>query len=140
MRRIHVLFVLVTTSLLGATAGQAHSTTGTAPQAAAATCAHAVPWQHAGRMVGRVAAVTGRVAGTYYAVSSSGSPTFLNIGVDYPSTRRVTAVIWRENRGRFGRPEVRYRGRTVCVRGYVDTYAGAVSIKLSSPSQITVLR
>ena len=90
-------------------------------------------------MVGRYTAVKGRVAGTKYAYSSNLSPTFLNIGVDYPSSRRVTAVIWRENRARFGRPEVRYRGRTVCVRGYVYTYGGAVSIELESPAQITVM-
>ncbi len=97
-------------------------------------------WQNASRLIGRYATVKGLVAGTRYASSSNGAPTFLNIGVDYPNSRRVTAVIWRENRARFGRPEVRYRGRTVCVRGYVDTYGGAISIELESPSQISIVR
>jgi hypothetical protein len=91
-------------------------------------------------MIGRYATIKGWVAGTRYASTSNGSPTFLNIGVDYPNIRRVTAVIWRENRARFRRPEIRYRGRTVCIRGYVDTYGGAISIALESPSQITVAR
>jgi hypothetical protein len=91
-------------------------------------------------MIGRVATIRGRVAGTRYASSSNGAPTFLNLGVDYPSERRVTVVIWGENRGRFGAPEVRYRHRTICVRGLVTTYAGVPQIEATSPAQIFVTR
>jgi hypothetical protein len=89
-------------------------------------------------MIGRYATIRGYIAGTKYASYSNGSPTFLNMGVDYPSSRRVTVVIWQENRGRFGRPEVRYLHKTICVRGYVGTYAGVPDIEASSPSQIAV--
>jgi DNA/RNA endonuclease YhcR with UshA esterase domain len=91
-------------------------------------------------MIGRVATIRGRVAGTRYASTSNGSPTFLNLGVDYPSSRRFTVVIWGRNRGRFGTPERRYRGRTICVRGRVETYRGIPEIEASSPSQIFVVR
>jgi DNA/RNA endonuclease YhcR with UshA esterase domain len=79
------------------------------------------------------------VAGTKYASSSNGSPTFLNLGVDYPSSRRFTVVIWGRNRSRFGAPERRYRGRTICVRGHVDTYRGIPEIEARSPSQIRIV-
>lgn len=105
-----------------------------------ASCRGAVSWQSARQYVGRYATIKGPVAGTRFASSSNGSPTFLNLGVDYPSSRRVTVIIWNENRWRFGRPEVRYRGRTVCVRGFVDTYGGVPEIEATSTSQIAVVR
>jgi hypothetical protein len=80
------------------------------------------------------------VAGTRYASWSNGSPTFLNLGVDYPSPRRFTVVIWGRNRARFGAPERRYRGRTICVRGFVSTYRGLPQIEATSPSQIAIAR
>jgi hypothetical protein len=105
-----------------------------------ASCRGAVSWQSARHYVGRYATIKGLVAGTKFASSSNGSPTFLNLGVDYPSSRRVTIVIWNENRWRFGRPEIRYRGHTVCVRGFVDTYGGVPEIEATSTSQIAVVR
>jgi hypothetical protein len=110
------------------------------PTVRLASCAHAVSWQTARRMIGRVATIRGRVAGTKYAPSSNGAPTFLDVGVGYPDERRVTVVIWGNNRKRFGAPEVRYRHRTICVRGLVDTYAGVPEIEATSPAQIFVTR
>jgi hypothetical protein len=43
------------------------------------------------------------------------------------------------NRARFGAPERRYRGRTICVRGYVDTYRGIPEIEARLPSQIRIV-
>ena len=88
--------------------------------------------------MGRVATVKGRVAGAIFASSSSGSPTFLNLGVDYPSPRRFVALIWIEDRTKFGAPERTYRGRTICVRGLVESYRGVAQIVVRSPSQIAL--
>jgi excisionase family DNA binding protein len=44
----------------------------------------AISWQSARSAIGRVATIRGRVAGTRFASSSSGSPTFLNLGVKLP--------------------------------------------------------
>jgi hypothetical protein len=104
------------------------------------TCRGAISWQNARSAIGRVATIRGRVAGTRFASSSAGSPTFLNLGVNYPSPRRFTVVIWIENRGAFGRPEVRYRRKTICVRGLVRSYRGVPEIFARSPSQIRVVR
>jgi DNA/RNA endonuclease YhcR with UshA esterase domain len=134
MRRVLVLLVLVSCLLAAATASAQ-------PMSAVATkasCAGAVSWQSASRMIGRVATIKGRVVGTKYASSSNGSPTFLDVGAAYPSSRRFTVVIWIENRSAFGRPEARYRGHTICVRGRVTSYGGVAEIEASSPSQIAI--
>jgi len=116
----------------GAVAGDAAS----APLAASASCAGAISWDKASRYIGRTATVRGRVAGTRYASSSNGAPTFLNLGVDYPNSRRFTVVIWGRNRSNFATPERRYRGRVICVRGLVRAYRGLPQIHASSGSQI----
>ena len=100
------------------------------------SCAGAVSWKNARQHVGRVVTVKGPVVGSYFATSSTGQPTFLNVGVDYPNNRRFTIVIWGSDRSRFGTPERRYLRRTVCVRGVVEMYNGAPEIELSSPSRI----
>jgi hypothetical protein len=122
----------------GAVAGEAASAplAASAPFAASASCAGAIRWDKAARYRGRTATVRGRVAGTRYAFSSDGAPTFLNLGVDYPNSRRFTVVIWGRNRSNFETPERRYRGRVICVRGLVRAYRGLPQIHASSRSQI----
>jgi hypothetical protein len=132
MRILSAVPVLIVALSIVAGAG---ATTKTTAQAHV-SCAGAISWKNARGHVGRVMTVRGRVAGTYYASSSNGEPTFLNLGADYPSSRRVTIVIWGENRHRFGAPERRYARRTICVRGLIRPYAGIVEVFASSPSQI----
>ena len=103
------------------------------------TCRGAIGWQNARSAIGRVATVRGRVAGTRFASTSNGSPTFLNVGVNYPNPRRFTVVIWIENRSAFGRPEVRYNHKNICVRGRVTSYRGVPEIEARSPSQIRMI-
>jgi hypothetical protein len=100
----------------------------------------ATNWSKAKSLIGRYATIKGPVVGTRYASSSNGSPTFLNVGVDYPNARRFTIVIWGRNRSRFGRPEQRYQGRTLCIRGYVESYQGVPEIEARTPSQVVVAR
>lgn len=128
-RRFAIVGVIAACLLAPGTAG-ASATHG------ALSCAGAVSWKNARQHVGRVVTVKGPVAGTYFATSSNGQPTFLNVGVDYPDNRRFTIVIWGSDRSRFGTPERRYSGRTVCVRGVVEMYNGAPEIELSSPARI----
>ena len=59
------------------------------------------------------------------------------IGASYPSTDRVTCVIWNENRGNFpSSPEVYYKGKNIRVTGTLYVYNGGLNIEVSSPSQI----
>jgi hypothetical protein len=63
-----------------------------APSAASTSgsCRGSISWSRASRYIGRVETVKGPVAGAYYAASTNGSPTFLDLGVGYPNPRRFT--------------------------------------------------
>jgi len=89
-------------------------------------------------MAGRTATVRGVVVSTKYASWSNGSPTFLDLGAAYPSSRRFTVIIWGRNRANFRAPESRYYGRTICIRGVVARYDDHYQIEARSPSQITL--
>jgi hypothetical protein len=128
---------VVVLALLFAVIANAAAESRTSP---VATCRGATNWSAANRLIGRVATIRGRVASTKFAASSNGSPTFLNLGVPYPEPRRFTVVIWIENRARFDRPEVRYLGRTVCVRGLIRSYRGGAETFATSPAQIAIAR
>jgi hypothetical protein len=134
MLNLLLFFVLALTVSATAIAGQQTSTR------SSVSCSGAVSWQTAKSVVGRYATIKGRVAGTTFASFSNGSPTFLDIGASYPSTKRVTVVIWIENRNKFGAPEAKYKGHTICVHGYVDSYDGVPEIEAKAPSQILVTR
>jgi DNA/RNA endonuclease YhcR with UshA esterase domain len=106
------------------------------PTAESITCAGAISWSNARAYVGNITTVKGRVVETYYARSSNGQPTFLDLGVGYPDPRRFTAIIWGTDRVMFGSPERRFYGRTICVRGLIKMYAGRPEMSVRSPSQI----
>jgi DNA/RNA endonuclease YhcR with UshA esterase domain len=93
--------------------------------------------QMAQNHIGEKATVCGVVASTNYASSSNGEPTFLNLGEAYPD-HVFTAVIWGENRERFDEPEVKYRGKNVCVTGKIKSYRGVAQIILYSEKQVKI--
>jgi hypothetical protein len=131
-----VLRGVIATALTAVTA----TAFGVGPVAAkpAGACRGAVAWQKGVTLEGRVATLKGRVASTNFAMSSNGSPTFLDVGNPYPDPNRLTVVIWIENRSAFGKPENRYAGRMICVRGLVTDYNGSPEIVARSPSQIAI--
>jgi hypothetical protein len=138
-----VVAVLASAAIAGpAAAGPAHSraVSPTRPIFSVAACSNSVSWQRARWLVGRTATIRGRVVGSYFASSSSGQPTFLDMGNRYPNPNRFTVLIWRENRGTFGgSPERRFRGRSICVRGVVQSYRGVPEIIARSPTQIRIV-
>jgi hypothetical protein len=89
--------------------------------------------------IGEQATVCGRVASARYAASTRGKPTFLNLDKPYPN-QVFTALIWGENRDRFGTPEEKYRDKAVCVTGQITEYRGAPEIVVSNPQSIELQR
>ncbi len=78
--------------------------------------------------------------GTRYASGSSGQPTFLNVGRDYPNPDRFTVVIWGDTRDNFPfAPEVEYDNRTICVTGLIETFEGVPQIIADTPSDIEIV-
>ena len=103
------------------------------------TISDQVEWMDAGQYVGETRVVCGPVAGTHFAESSRGQPTFLNIGVDYPSPERFVILIWGDERPSFpSAPESYYEGKTICVSGEIQEYEGVFEIEVRSPEQIEV--
>lgn len=85
--------------------------------------------------IGETATVCGRVASTRYLDKSEKRPTFLNF--DKPSPNQTfTAVIFGENRTRFGTPEITFRDKNVCVSGAIAMFNGKPQIELTEPQQI----
>lgn len=107
---------------------------GTATSAASAGwCKGGITVASARAKVGKVVRVKARVVSSYYARTSTGSPTFINLEYAYPDARRLTLLIWRENRANFPTaPERMFRpGRLVCAEGYLTRYRGAAQIEVS---------
>ena len=47
-----------------------------------------------------------------------------------------TAVIYGDNREKFGTPESSLYGKRICVRGKISDYQGKAEIVLTDPSQL----
>lgn len=108
------------------------------PQALPA--ANSITPAQAGDHVGETRTVCGHVAGTHYAESTRGGPTFLNLDEPYP--RHIfTVVIWRRDRGKFRQaPERFYDGLRICVTGKIGSHEGIPQIIVRDPSQIEIVK
>ena len=90
----------------------------------------------ASNYIGEDKTVCGKVVSTYYARSSNGAPTFLNLNRPYPN-QVFTIVIFEENRDNFrGKPEKIYNHKNICVTGTIDEYNGIPQIVVESDYQI----
>lgn len=97
-------------------------------------------WNEAKEHIGETVTVFGSVVDSEYASSSNGKPTFLDVGMPYPDSNRLTLVIWGEDRSAFPvPPEKAYAHKDIRVTGVPYIYDGVCHIKISSPSQIQVL-
>jgi DNA/RNA endonuclease YhcR with UshA esterase domain len=99
--------------------------------ALAATLAPGDAAQH----VGENATVCGVVASAHYASTTRAQPTFLNLERPYPN-QTFAAVIFGNDRGKFGEPEARFQGKRVCVTGTIRLYRGTPEIILTDPKQL----
>ena len=118
-------------ALAAAPAGSTRSSA--VPSTASAWCQGWESWRSARQSVGELVRVKARVARSYFASSSRGQPTFLDLGHAYPSPSRLTVVIWGRNRVNFPRPPERMfrRGTTICAQGFVRRYRGVAHIEVA---------
>jgi micrococcal nuclease len=87
--------------------------------------------------IGQVATVCGKVMSARYNPASRGSPTFLNLDRPYPD-QLFTVVIWGTERAKFGKPEVDYKDKRICVTGKIETYREIPQVVAKDPSQIKI--
>jgi len=86
--------------------------------------------------LGETATVCGVVVSAEYEANEQNQPTLLNLGKPYPNAI-FTAVIYGDNRQKFGTPETSLRGKRICVSGPISDYQGRPEIVLTDPSQLT---
>jgi hypothetical protein len=91
--------------------------------------------QEARSHIGEDATVCGIVVSATYAANAPMAPTFLDLGKPYPN-QIFTAVIFGNDRSKFGMPENSMREKNVCVTGEIFLYQGNPEIILHDPAQL----
>ena len=107
-------------------------------------CVHSVsgelpsltPEEAAGH-VGESATVCGMIASPTYAAQAPMAPTFLDLVKPYPN-QIFTAVIFGNDRSKFGAPELSMKDKSVCVTGEIFLFQGTPEIALRDPAQLIV--
>jgi hypothetical protein len=89
----------------------------------------------AAQAIGHKATICGVVASVHFAMSSHGSPTFVNLGEPYPN-EPFQIVIWGDDRPGFSPAPESWQGKNICVTGNVRLYKGIPEIIARSPDQI----
>ena len=87
--------------------------------------------------IGEKATVCGTVASANFAQRSNRQPTFLNLDKPHPGAI-FTALIWGDDRPKFGQPETTLKGKHICVTGTIEDYKGTPQIILREPAQLKV--
>ena len=60
------------------------------------------------------------------------------VSPDQPSANRaLTAVIFGDDRAKFGTPEVALQGQRICVTGFVSFFRNRPEMILTHPSQVS---
>jgi hypothetical protein len=91
--------------------------------------------EEAANHIGETATVCGVIASTTYAKQAPMAPTFLDIGKPYPN-QLFSAIIFGNDRPKFGVPENSMRDRSVCITGEIFLYQGAPKMILRDPKQL----
>jgi endonuclease/exonuclease/phosphatase family metal-dependent hydrolase len=116
--------------------GATRGATGAPRQADAGTQPIQVEARDAASHVGEQATVCGTVASARHFEDRSGV-TLINLEAPYPD-QPFTLVIESEDRKRFGKPEVDWLHRRVCVTGTIEPYRGKPQIVARSPEHVTL--
>jgi hypothetical protein len=89
--------------------------------------------------VGHTAKVCGLVSSANYEPDSRAHPTFLTlVSPDQPRVNQtLTAVIFGDDRAKFGTPEMALQGQRICVTGFVSFFRHRPEMILTQPSQVS---
>jgi DNA/RNA endonuclease YhcR with UshA esterase domain len=86
--------------------------------------------------IGDSVKLTAKIYGGKYIESTQGTPTFLNVGDNYPNAP-LTLVIWGDTRKQFNTaPETIYTGQNVTITGKIILYKNRPEIIITDPKQI----
>lgn len=68
---------------------------------------------------------------------SKGQLTFLNLDRPHPN-QVFTIVIWGKDRPKFGKPDVTFAGKRICVSGLIADFEGRPEMMAMDPTQISL--
>jgi hypothetical protein len=92
--------------------------------------------ENAGRCIGQMKTVCGKVASTHFSAKTKEQPTLLNLDKPYPN-QVFTVMIWGSDKGKFKEPsETLYSGKEICVTGPIKNFREKPEIIVNDPSQI----
>lgn len=89
----------------------------------------------AAKHVGETATVCGVVASAKFLANSPSQPTLLNLDEPYPD-QVFTAVIFGDDRPKFGKSETTLLGKRICVTGVIRLHRELPEIILKDPRQL----
>ena len=102
---------------------------------AAACNAQSISPKDAEKYVGKTATVCGQVASAIYLDRARSKPTLLNFEKPYPD-HVFTAVIYGDDRPKFGAPEKACLKKDVCVTGEVSKFQNKPQIIVKDRNQL----
>lgn len=84
--------------------------------------------------------IEGPVAEISILNDSTGSPSFVDVGEAYPSTYRISVVVWEEHYDDVAEAlNAVSIGDIIFVEGYIEMYDGVPQIEVTDPLQIQIL-
>ena len=101
----------------------------------AACSAQSISPKDAEKYVGKTATVCGQVVGTKYLEASGRKPTLLDFGKPFPNQEFV-AVIFGDDRTKFGEPEKACLKKDVCVTGEITKFRNKPQIIVNERNQL----
>lgn len=96
-------------------------------------CDNPISWDNAGQYVGKTFIVVGPVVRITKPKGVRGNPVWIDIGATFPDTRRLTLVLWENQKSNFPEVTQDLMGKNICVLGKIDIYKGASQIELKKP-------
>jgi hypothetical protein len=97
--------------------------------------AQSISPKDAGKYVGKSTTVCGQVVGTKYLDRGNRKPTLLDFGKPFPDQEFV-AVIFDEDRSKFGEPEKACLKKDVCVTGEINIFREKPQIVVKERAQL----
>ncbi len=107
---------------------------------AGATCNNPILWQQARENIGQTVAVVGPLMKVTIRKGVPGNPTWVDVGGVFPSTQRLTVVIWGDDKYAF--PMVmpgQLDGMSVCIIGKITIFKDTPQIVMTTASQFNLM-
>ena len=93
-------------------------------------CENPISWDKAGQYVGKTFIVVGPVVKITKPKGIRGNPTWIDIGAAFPDIRRLTLVLWENQKSNFPMVKQDLLGKNICVLGKINIYKGTSQIEL----------